>query len=251
VDGSHTKLAFKRTRYLIPTIEEITAEIDTAFVFSKIDVRKAFHQLVLAESSRYITTLSTHMGIFRYKRLYMGIPKASEIFQIVLDEVLDGLEGTRHISDEIIIWATSQEEHDRRLIALLTRLEEAGLTINVEKSKISKDEMEFFGLRIGRNGVGLADDKIKCLVEAKMPSTVSQVESFIGLSQSCERFIPNHAAIIAPLRELCRKNVKCLWEDKHKEAVKKLKEACSSEVLSFFNKNFDAELHVHANRTRM
>ena len=56
--GSHTKLAFKRTRYLIPTIEEITAEIDTAFVFSKIDVRKAFHQLVLAESSRYITTLS-------------------------------------------------------------------------------------------------------------------------------------------------------------------------------------------------
>jgi hypothetical protein len=58
VVGSHTKLAFKRTRYLIPTIEEITAEIDTAFVFSKIDVRKAFHQLVLAESSRYITTLS-------------------------------------------------------------------------------------------------------------------------------------------------------------------------------------------------
>ena len=90
----------------------------------------------------------------------MGITPAPEIFQKFLDEVLDDLEGIKHISNDIIIWGTSQEEHDRRLIALLTRLEEAGLTINVEKSKISKDEIEFFGLRIGRNGVGLANDKI-------------------------------------------------------------------------------------------
>jgi hypothetical protein len=87
VDGSHTKLAIQRTRYVIPTIEEVTAEIDSACIFSKLDVRKAFHQLVLAEPSRYITTFSTHMGIFRYKRLYMGIPPAPEIFQKVLDEV--------------------------------------------------------------------------------------------------------------------------------------------------------------------
>ena len=94
---------------------------------------------MLAEQSRYITTFSTHMGIFRYKRLYMGIPPEPEIFQKVLDEVLDGLDGTKHISDNIITWDTSQEEHDRQLIKLLNRLEEAGLTINVEKSRISKD----------------------------------------------------------------------------------------------------------------
>ena len=246
VDGSHTKLAIQRTRYVIPTIEDITAEIDSACVFSKLDVRKAFHQLVLAEPSRYITTFSTHMGIFRYKRLYMGIPPAPEIFQKVLDEILDGLDGTKHISDDIITWGTSQEEHDRRLIKLLNRLEEAGLTINVEKSKISKDEIEFFGLKIGKSGVSLADDKVKCLVEAKMPSTVSQVESLIGLSQYCEKFIPNHAVIVAPLRELCRKNVKWAWEDRHTDAVNQLKKACSTKALSFFNKNLKTELHVDA-----
>ncbi len=56
---------------------------------------------------------------------------------------------------------------------MLNRLEEAGFTINVEKSRISKDEIEFFGLYIGKNGVSLADDKVKCLVEAKMPSCES------------------------------------------------------------------------------
>jgi hypothetical protein len=47
-----------------------------------------------------------NMGIFRYKRLYMGIPPAPEIFQ-------KGSDGTKHISDDIITWGTSQEEHDK------------------------------------------------------------------------------------------------------------------------------------------
>jgi hypothetical protein len=75
---------------------------------------------------------------------------------------------------------------------------------------------------------------------------VSQVESLIGLSQYCEKIIPNHAAIVAPLRELCRKNVKWAWEDKHTEAVNQLKKACSTKALSFFNKNLETELHVDA-----
>jgi len=38
----------------------------------------AYHQLVVRESSRFITTFYTHAGLFRYKRLHFGISSASE-----------------------------------------------------------------------------------------------------------------------------------------------------------------------------
>ena len=83
-----------------------------------------------------------------------------------------------------MIWGTIQQEHDRRVKALLTRLEESGLTINVEKSEISKKEITFFGQKISKDGVGLAEDQIKCLVEAKMLSSVRQIKVKCLLSDS-------------------------------------------------------------------
>ena len=54
-------------------------------VFSKVDLKSGYHQLVLAEKSRYITTFSMHDGLWRYKCLNFGISSASEMFQNVID----------------------------------------------------------------------------------------------------------------------------------------------------------------------
>lgn len=55
--------------------------------------------------------------IVRYKRLCFGINSAAEIFQNTLSNVLDGLDGVKNISDDIIVYGKDQEEHDRRLEA--------------------------------------------------------------------------------------------------------------------------------------
>jgi hypothetical protein len=60
--------AIKRVRHLIPTVEDISLELNGAQWFSKLDLSQAYHQLELDEASRYITTFSTHIGLFRYKR---------------------------------------------------------------------------------------------------------------------------------------------------------------------------------------
>ena len=64
--------------------------LNNARVFSKVDLKSGYHQLVLAEQSRYITTFSTHDGLWRYKRLNFGISSASEVFQNVIANVIDG-----------------------------------------------------------------------------------------------------------------------------------------------------------------
>ena len=57
--------------------------------------------------TRYITTFSTHDGLWRYKRLNFGISSVSEVFQNVIANVIDGIEGALNMSDEYLFWQRS------------------------------------------------------------------------------------------------------------------------------------------------
>ena len=48
--------------------------------FSKLGLIKAFHQMLLAEELRDLTTITTHKSLYIYKRFHMEIASASEIF---------------------------------------------------------------------------------------------------------------------------------------------------------------------------
>ena len=68
------------------TINDFKAEVNGSKIFSKIDLKIAYHQLPSAEESRYITTFTTHEGLFRFKCLNYSTNSAAEIFQNVLQK---------------------------------------------------------------------------------------------------------------------------------------------------------------------
>jgi hypothetical protein len=105
------------------------------------DLRNGYHQLELSEDSRNITTFTTHVGLRRYKRLRFGVSSAAEIFQNTLSNALEGLDGVRNISDDIIVFGRNQEGHDKRLCKLFERLKERNLTLNQAKCEFNKDNI--------------------------------------------------------------------------------------------------------------
>ena len=103
-------------------------------VFSKIDLKNGYHQLVLSQKSRYITAFSTHMGLYQYKRLSFGISVAAEVFQHIISSLINDIPGTRNISNDIIIiYGRNAISHNKSLHAVLKTLDENGLTINLSK----------------------------------------------------------------------------------------------------------------------
>ena len=72
--------AIRRARHPGKTIEELVYLVNGSNIFSKLDITKAFHQLELDEDSRNLTTITTHIGLFSYKRLHMSISSAPEVF---------------------------------------------------------------------------------------------------------------------------------------------------------------------------
>ena len=86
-----------------------------------------YHQIELDQKSRPITTFATPIGLRRYKRLSLGVNSAAECYQHILEQrVLRELKGARNISDDVIVWGKSPEEHNQNLEGLLQRTKELG-----------------------------------------------------------------------------------------------------------------------------
>ena len=113
VDMRQANGAIVRERHPIPTVGEILHDLNGSTVFSKLDIKWAFHQVELSEASRPITTFATHKGLFRYKRLMFGVSCAPEMYQRVIQQVLEGCDGVRNIHDDIIVHGQTTEEHDK------------------------------------------------------------------------------------------------------------------------------------------
>ena len=135
-------------------------------------------------SSRYITTFSTHDGLYQYKRLSFGINAAAEVFQHEIQTVIQGVAGAINISDDIAIFGVDQRAHDKALNEVLQKLQNAGLTANLEKCEFGKNKIEFFGLVFSDNGVSPDPKKVAYLHDAKEPQNQSEVRSFLGWPSS-------------------------------------------------------------------
>ena len=119
IDMRSANEAIKRTRHVTPTIDEIIASVNNCKVFSKIDLKMGYHQLQLDPECRNITTFSTHLRLYRYKRLAFGINSAAEIFQYTIASLINDIKGVRNMSDDIIVYGEDQKSHDLSLNKVL------------------------------------------------------------------------------------------------------------------------------------
>ena len=114
--------AIIRNYYPIPTLDEILYEVNGAKIFSKLDLAQGYHQIVLDEKSRDITTFSTPQGLFRYKRLNFGAKNAFGYFQkIIGTNITHDIDGVFNISDDIIAHPITQNENLHSFEKFLTR----------------------------------------------------------------------------------------------------------------------------------
>ena len=180
VDMRQANKAILRERYPLSNIDDTLEQMNGACVFSRLDLNQAFHQIEILPESRYILTFVTpNKGMYRYKRLIYGVTSASEIFQRIMQQILQDIPGCRVIIDDIIIYADSQENHNKILKLVLTRLREKGLTLNKDKCEINKSELRYMGHTLSKHGLKIDDLKVKAVRNAKPPTNASEVKSLL------------------------------------------------------------------------
>ena len=75
-----------------------------------------------------------------------GLKMSQDIFQRRLDQLIEGLEGVLAIADDIIVFCSTQSEHDKNLRKLMVRCQQFRLKLNTDKCQISMPEVKFYGV---------------------------------------------------------------------------------------------------------
>ena len=247
VDMRIPNKAIQRERHPSPTVDDLIHSLNGAKMFSKLDLRSGYHQLTLAPECRYITTFATHKGLRRYRRLNFGTSSAGEIFQHVIHEQIRDIPGALNISDDVIIYGTTVEEHNKALHAVCEKFAQVGLTLNREKCLFNQTSLTFFGFVFSDKGISPDPAKVQAIHDASSPKSASAVRSFLGMATYCAKFIPNFSDLTFPLRELTKKNAPFTWTSKHEQAFVQVKKALTSHsVMSYFDQTKETEVITDA-----
>ena len=89
-----------------------------------------YYCIVLDYESSLLITFNIHRGRFCFVCLPFGLACAQDIFQRMIDQILDHCEGVIRIVEDIIIHGKYDVEHDRRLHKFMKVAREHGLVLN-------------------------------------------------------------------------------------------------------------------------
>lgn len=192
------------------------------------DANRGFWQIPLAPESALYTPFITPFGRFHFNRLPFGIASAPEHFQRRMSMIIDGLQGVVCHMDDVLIWGRDQQEHDIRLHTVLNKLQEAGVTLNMEKCELGRSEVMFLGHILSAEGVQPDPDKVKAVMSMKEPSNTGEVRSFLGMLNQLGKYIPGLAEKDKPVRDLLSKKYQWVWGCAQQSAFDRLKNDLTS-----------------------
>ena len=117
--------------------------------------------------------------------------------------------------DDLVVHSRTLEEHMEHITIILSKLSNAGITLNRKKCKFAFKEIKFLGVIVGSGSVRPDPDKVHSIKEFPKPQTKKEMRSFLGLLSFYRKFVPRLADYVAKLTDLLKKsNVdRIKWND--------------------------------------
>ncbi|CAB0036479.1 unnamed protein product [Trichogramma brassicae] len=239
-DGSHRfcvdyrdlNKVTKKDGYPCKNMDEILDKLRKARYISKIDLKSAYHQVLMKENSKEYTAFSVPgLGQFQFRRLPFGLKCAPMTFQRLMDKLFCP-KVEKHVFaylDNIILFTETFEQHMVWLERVIRTLIDARLVVNREKGEFCCQSVKFLGYVLDSSGLRVDSDRARPIYEYPAPRNVKQVRRLLGMVGWYSRFIKNEAEIKVPLSKLLRKDVACVWGPEQEQAFDTLKR-CLSEA---------------------
>lgn len=199
-------------QYPLPNITELLTLLSGAMVFSTIDLASAYHQIELDELSRSYTSFITPFGTFRFIRMPFGLVSAAAVFQRVMERTLEGCEGICIYQDDILVFGRDTVEHEQRLTAVLEKLQDANLTIKLEKCKFGVEAIHYLGHTVTGKGIAPKEKLVETISKMPPPCSKEELMKFFGMVEYYNKFVDGFAALSVNMRSLLKKGTDFKWD---------------------------------------
>ena len=190
----------------------------------KADALKAFLQVHQTKESSKLLVINTLKGQYRFKRMPFGAKMSQDVFQMKMDLIMERCPGVISICDDIVVYGTSEEDHDVYLINLLNVAQVEGLVWNSKKLELKHPRVSFFGAKYSAEGMHPCPKKIQGITEMSPPIDKQQLASFIGMVTYMGNFMPHLSYQTEPLWAVLKQDSVFHWDQMANSSFQKIKD---------------------------
>ncbi|KAL0147701.1 hypothetical protein M9458_056979 [Cirrhinus mrigala] len=226
VDYRRLNAVTRKDSYPLPRVDECLDLVAGSSWFSSLDLRSGYWQVPLTPEARPKTAFCTGRGLWQFKVLSFGLCNAPATFERLMERVLEGVPRQQCLVflDDILAHGASFHLAITALRAVLEKIRSAGLKLHPNKCRLLSREVTFLGHRIGSEGIGTAEDKVRAVREWPVPANQRELKSFLGLASYYRKFVRGFSCIAAPLYKLLQKDQCFVWSENCQNAFDTLKQ---------------------------
>ena len=233
----------------LPKIDKMYAKLKGTKVFSTIDLRSGYYHIALGKDFRAKTAFVTPFGKYEFLMVPFGLAQAPAYLQLLMNQVLEGLNFTMTYLDDIIIFSNSEEEHLLYLEEVFHRLREAGLKMKQSKCNFFKSQIHYLGHLISENVISPLLDKLDSIKNMPVPKCMKEIKQFLGLTGYYKKFVPRFADISRPFTQLTGKEIPFNWTPKCQKSFELLKSyLCGEPILKYADTSKPYTLYTDASK---
>ena len=161
------------------------------------------------------TTFHTRYSLYKWMVLPMGLTNAPAMFMWVMNNLLTNLldQSVIVFLDDILVYSHTRDEHIQLLHMVLGKLCKHWFYCKLKKYSFFHTSTTFLGFDITPKGLKISDTKVKSLRERLQPTTVKEVQSFLGFVQYFQKFVKSFSMLSEPLTKLTWNNSPFEWGD--------------------------------------
>jgi len=146
----------------------------------------------------------TPFGLFKFLHMPFGLKIAGMSFQCLMDRVMDGLNFVVVYINNMLVASPDLASHLQHLEAVFQRLSDSNLVLKLEKCKFAKASFEFLGHKVSTACCAPLPSKVIAVQSHPSPSTVKELQQFLGMANFYRKFLPSTARLLSPLTDaLC------------------------------------------------
>ncbi|GFX45285.1 retrovirus-related Pol polyprotein from transposon 17.6 [Trichonephila clavipes] len=239
-----------KDKFPLIIIEDVLDTLQEAKVYSTLDLRNGFFHVDVDEDCRKYTSFIVPDGQFEFNKVPFGLSTSvgtcypiwwgkKETFQIPfvvnnksradvkITVVTLGTGDLPSVSsifrdltrkgivisylDDLVIPAKNEQEGLEKLKIIFEVAKKYGLEIKFKKCQFLKKKIEFLGHIVESGTIKPSPTKTLAVRKFPEPTTIKQVQSFLGLTGYFRKYIKDYSKIAKPLSDLTRKKKTSLF----------------------------------------
>ena len=183
-----------KNRCPLPLISSGFELLQGAKVFTKLDLRNAYHLVRIREGDEWKMAFNTPTGHYEYLVMPFGLTNAPAVFQALVNDVLrEYLNKFVFVYlDDILIFSPDIETHKKHVRQVLEQLLLNQLFVKAEKCEFHVSTVSFWGFVVSEGRVGMDPEKLRAVQE--WPTSRKEVQWFLGFANFYGKFIHNFSS---------------------------------------------------------